>query len=132
MTRILHGDDFRDAVSPLAGETRPVVICLCAEWCGTCRDYRTGFAALAARFQDHVFVWLDVEDDADIVGDLDIETFPTLMLMQGDDLLFGGVLLPHLQHLDRLITTLSDRRALAENEYSPVARKLRGGLANAR
>ena len=126
MTRILHGDDFRASVSPLMGETQPVVICLCAEWCGTCRDYRVAFADLAARYSDHVFGWLDVEDDADIVGDLDIETFPTLMLMQGDDLLFGGVLLPHIQHLDRLITMLPDRNAMIENDYSPVARRLRG------
>ena len=29
-----------------------LVACLCAAWCGTCRDYRAGFEALAARFPE--------------------------------------------------------------------------------
>ena len=35
------------------------------------------------------------------------------------------LLLPHIQHLDRLLATLADRPAQAENEFTPIARRLR-------
>ena len=125
MNTLLTGDDFRTGVSPLTDRTGVVVVCLCAEWCGTCRGYQEELSRLAGRYSDFVFVWLDVEDDADIVGDLDIETFPTLMVMQGEDLLFGGILLPLIQHLDRLLATLADRSPMPRNEFTPIAERLR-------
>lgn len=122
--RLLTGKDFDHAARPLAAHEGPVVVCLCAEWCGTCRTYQADFADLASRYADFAFVWLDVEDDAELAGDLDIETFPTIMVLRDHALLFGGVLLPHIQHLDRLLGTLDDRRALPDNEFSAVARRL--------
>ena len=79
------------------------VYCLCAEWCGTCRDYRPGFLRLASQFPQVRFLWLDIEDRADDMGDLDIENFPTLLIMRGDLVLFFGTMLPHLGHLQRTI-----------------------------
>ena len=79
------------------------VYCLCADWCGTCRDYRTGFLGLASRFPGMRFIWLDIEERADDMGDLDIENFPTLLIMRGDLVLFFGTMLPHLGHLQRTI-----------------------------
>jgi thioredoxin-like negative regulator of GroEL len=125
MNPLLTGDHFRSGSSPLVHCAGPVVVCLCAEWCGTCRAYQEELSRLAGRYPDHAFVWLDVDDDADLVGDLDIETFPTLMVLQGDALLFSGVLLPHIQHLDRLLATLADRPAQAENDFTPIAERLR-------
>ncbi len=83
------------------------VTCLCAEWCGTCREYRTPFFGLAERFPDADFVWLDVEYDAEKVGDLEVEDFPTLRIERGEDVLFYGTLLPHATHLARLIEKLA-------------------------
>ncbi len=124
---LFTSDDVVAAARTQASAGRTVVVCLCADWCGTCRSYRTDFTTLAERYPEHAFVWLDVEDDADLAGDIDIETFPTVMVMQGESLLFGGVLLPHIHHLDRLLGTLGDRAALPENEFSPLARRLLGG-----
>ena len=36
--------------APESSVTRPLVACLCAAWCGSCRDYRGTFEALAASF----------------------------------------------------------------------------------
>ena len=83
------------------------VTCLCAEWCGTCREYRAPFFALAERFPDAQFVWLDVEYDAEKVGDLEVDNFPTLRIQRGEEVLFYGVMLPHVAHLARLIEKLS-------------------------
>ncbi len=58
-----------------------LVACLCADWCGTCKDYMSGFAALAARYPGDCFVWIDIETHADRLGeDIDIENFPTVLI----------------------------------------------------
>src|SRR5256885_8020626 len=52
--------------------TRPWwVVCLCAQWCGVCNQYRSTFAELASQFPQMRFVWLDVEDREDVAGDLE-------------------------------------------------------------
>jgi thioredoxin 1 len=82
------------------------VTCLCAEWCDVCREYRAGFDALAPRFPQAAFAWLDVEDDAEEVGEREIENFPTIEVRRGDNRLFYGVLLPKPEHLSRLLKDL--------------------------
>lgn len=86
------------------------VTCICAEWCDTCRDYRKGFHALAERFPRARFEWLDTEYDAEQVGEREVENFPTLLICRGDRELFYGVLLPHPEHLARLIEKLSEEK----------------------
>jgi thioredoxin 1 len=83
-----------------------LVTCLCAEWCGVCREYRPGFLDLAKRFPQLRFEWLDVEDDADAAGHLEVENFPTLRIMQGESQLFYGVMPPQHEHLARLLLKL--------------------------
>jgi thioredoxin 1 len=80
-----------------------LVVCLCAEWCGVCRDYRSRFEQVAARFPGVEFLWVDVEDEADLVHPLDIDNFPTLLVGVGDEPRFMGPLTPHVDTLDRLI-----------------------------
>ena len=79
---------------------------LCAQWCGVCRDWRTVFDAEAARHPGERFVWIDVEDEDELVGDLDIETFPTLLVGTGERVLFFGTILPSAELLTRLLTSL--------------------------
>ena len=85
------------------------VTCLCAEWCDVCREYRPAFLALAQRFPQARFAWLDVEDDAEAVGEREIENFPTVEVRRGEDRLFYGVLLPRPDHLARLLQDLFSR-----------------------
>ena len=83
-----------------------LVVCLCADWCGTCRDYRAGFDALARQWPQAGFYWVDIEDDADWIGDLDVENFPTLLIQRGDLVLFFGTMLPQHVFLQRTLETL--------------------------
>jgi thioredoxin 1 len=83
-----------------------VVVGLCAEWCGTCRDYRPLLTARAARSADELHLWVDIEDDADQLGDLDIETFPTLLVLHRGRPLYFGPVLPQIDVVDRLLHTL--------------------------
>ena len=83
---------------------RLLVACLCAEWCGSCRDYRATFAALAERFSaDADFAWIDIEDESDALGDPDIENFPTLLLADAGGLRFLGAVTPHAATAERLV-----------------------------
>lgn len=69
--------------------------CLCAAWCRTCNDYLATFEALKAEFGEQIqWAWIDIEDHADALDEVDIETFPTLLVSRGDDLLFLGPVLP--------------------------------------
>lgn len=80
-----------------------VVACLCAGWCDVCKQYRAGFEALAEQFPEQQFVWIDIEDQADLVGDLDVENFPTILLQHGDLVAFYGTMLPEPRQLARLL-----------------------------
>jgi len=83
------------------------VVCLCAEWCDTCHAYRALFEARAAKSADAVHLWVDVEDESDALGDLDIETFPTLLVLQDDRPRFFGPVLPQPEVIDALLRTLN-------------------------
>jgi thiol-disulfide isomerase/thioredoxin len=94
-----------------------LVACLCAGWCTTCDAYAATFSDVARQQPQARFVWIDIEEHSDALGDaaLDIENFPTLMLLRGTQPLFYGTLLPHAGTLARLVTA-----ALA-GELRPVA-----------
>ena len=81
-------------------------VCLCAAWCGTCGIYRPLFDELARAHPDVRFEWVDIEDDSEIAGDLDVETFPTLLIADGERALFLGPLLPQAPVLARLLASL--------------------------
>jgi thiol-disulfide isomerase/thioredoxin len=79
------------------------VFCLCAEWCGTCREYQPLFEQLAQEMPQARFVWVDVEAHDDLLQDLDIENFPTLLLADAKhQARFAGTVLPHLDTLQRM------------------------------
>ena len=95
--------DNRDAALQALDQGKWVVACLCAAWCGTCGGYRAVFDGLAARHPDKQFIWIDIEDQADAVGDLDVENFPTLLIQRGDVVAFFGTMLPDAKLADRLV-----------------------------
>lgn len=86
-------------------EVEFLVSCLCANWCGTCREYRDGFDALRQRFPAVGFVWVDIEDQPELVEDLDVENFPTLVIQREMMVLFCGPMLPQHYLLERLLET---------------------------
>lgn len=132
--------------APLPVSRQPfLVVCLCAGWCGTCREYRPGFEALAGEFPQAIFHWIDVEDDADLLDAVvddpdafDIANFPTLLIQRDDAVLFYGEMLPHLPLLRRTLEAFAAQRpdeARAYAQGNPERRgwqrlaALRGALA---
>ena len=98
----LNSDNREEIAAALAGD-RWIVACLCAAWCGTCESYRATFDELAARHPDKVFIWIDIEDQADVVGDLDVENFPTLLIQHHELVAFFGTMLPDVGVAHRLV-----------------------------
>ncbi len=108
---------------------RPLVACLCAAWCGSCRDYRGTFETLAASFAGQAdFTWVDIEDEADSLGDLDIENFPTLLIARAEDALFLGPVTPQPGMAERLIRSAleGDLEAGADAGHPGLAARVRG------
>lgn len=92
--------------TPPLPHTPPLLVaCLCADWCGTCREYRTLFDQLATQLTEVRFVWIDVEDEAELVDPIEVEDFPTILIASPARALFFGTVLPHIQTLQRLIET---------------------------
>ena len=120
----LETDNRSDILEAIAGD-RWIVACLCAAWCDVCRQYRPSFEELAARHPDKQFLWIDVEDQADVVGELDVENFPTILIQRDDVVAFYGTMLPEARQLHRLIEAQAERSAdelLAEAQSSSERR----------
>ncbi|GAB2821636.1 thioredoxin family protein [Comamonas piscis] len=90
-----------------------LVVCLCAQWCGTCGQYQAVFEALAKQWPGMAFVWLDVEGEEEALGELDITTFPTVLMGRGDEAMFLGPVLPQPGVLQRMLERFSQGDAQA-------------------
>jgi hypothetical protein len=81
-----------------------MVACLCAAWCRSCEAYRAVFeatrqtAGAGARW-----LWVDIGEHAQWFSDLDIETFPTLLVVGPEGVCFFGPLRPHAQALQQVV-----------------------------
>jgi len=98
----LKAENQQTVLDTLQGDSW-IIACLCAEWCGTCRDYRAGFDELADRHPDKHFIWIDIEDQADVVGDLDVVNFPTMLIQRGDIVTYFAPVLPDHRMVDRML-----------------------------
>ena len=108
MKTSIPASDQLSELKPQIERSPFLVACLCAAWCDTCKNYRTTFDALRTKHPEKCFVWIDIEDQASLLDDLDIENFPSLLIQYQDKILFLGTMLPDVQLLDRLLQTISD------------------------
>ncbi|MCQ9617102.1 thioredoxin family protein [Paenalcaligenes niemegkensis] len=79
------------------------IVCYCAAWCNTCKAYQPQFDELSALHPQHCFVWVDIEENEELLGDEDVDNFPTVLIQNKKGTLFFGPLLPHIEHLQRLL-----------------------------
>jgi len=113
----LNTDNREEIAAALAGD-RWIVACLCAAWCGTCESYRASFEDVASRHPDKLFLWIDIEDQADVVGDLDVENFPTLLIQHHELVAFFGTMLPDPALAHRLVQAQTE---LSDSELAELA-----------
>lgn len=109
----------------MSSETSWLVVCLCAAWCRTCDEYRHVFDALALEFADWRFVWVDIEDQSELIDDFDVETLPALLMGHGPTLCFAGPLTPQRETLARLLSSLRASTAMTVKDAQAQALWLR-------
>lgn len=111
--------------SPSATAPLVHVACLCAAWCRLCDEYTVVLTAATeavggpgARM---VVRWIDIEDEADLVGDFDVETFPTIVIVVQGQVRFAGPVHPHADTLIRLLRAAAlETRAETQSSSFPV------------
>jgi thiol-disulfide isomerase/thioredoxin len=94
------------------------VVCLCAEWCTTCREYRQEFERLPGRFPGVSFLWRDIEETPERLGTLEIENFPTILVRCREWVLFFGTMPPQVGHLWRLIEVFLEQTTEQSRDYA--------------
>ncbi len=83
---------------------------------------------MQARYAQVEFLWIDVEDEADLLHPLDIKDFPTLLLAVGNEPRFLGPVTPQAEMLERLIRSqIQDAAApaLADKSVSDLVLRIR-------
>lgn len=109
-----------------SSEREFLVVCLCADWCGTCRDYRPVFEGLKKSFPDADFIWVDIEDQAELINDIEVEDFPTLLIQRRQWVLFFGTMLPHARHLESVLGMFREQSAEEARAYALATAERRG------
>lgn len=84
-----------------------LVMILCAAWCGTCSGFQDAAENLAGLFPEMTVLWIDVEDNSDVSGEIDVMNFPSLAVFRDGIAVHYGVSLPHQGVVKRLLSALS-------------------------
>lgn len=112
MTLLVPGSDLTALRAQLAASPDTwLIACFCAAWCDTCEEYKPKLRTLSGALPQHVFAWIDIEDHAELLGEVDVENFPTLLIQIGGRVVFYGPMLPHIGHLERLLESLDAQSA---------------------
>ncbi len=109
------------------------VACLCAAWCRLCDDYGPVFEQVTQALRPaHPGLrthWIDIEDKAELLGDFDVETFPTIVVVDATGVRFAGPLTPQPDTLQRLLRTVlaapAGAAAMQPPEVMAFAQRLR-------
>jgi thioredoxin-like negative regulator of GroEL len=80
------------------------VTCFCAAWCRTCDAYDAVIHEIRAQYGERVAVrWLDIEEHSEVLDDIDVENFPTLLVADAKQTYFFGPVLPYAAAAKQLI-----------------------------
>lgn len=113
-------DDAHELAERLAN-CELLVVGLCADWCGTCKEFRPAFERVAAAMPGATFVWLDIEDDSALAGEIDIENFPSLAVFRNGKAMHYGVTDPVQGVVVRLLGALFENDRIAAGVPREVA-----------
>lgn len=104
------------------------VTCFCAAWCRTCDAYDAVIQELKAQYGERVSVrWLDIEEHSDVLDDIDVENFPTLLVADTQQTYFFGPVLPYAAAAKQLIDRglAHELNALAQPEVWSLQQRVK-------
>jgi thioredoxin 1 len=103
MDKVLHvqAGDWQG----LETSTKPVFLDFWADWCGPCRMLGPTFDKLAEKFSEQVtFAKINVDELPDIANKFSVRSIPTLILMQGGNVVEKVVGLRSEQELSQVLS----------------------------
>lgn len=109
--KLLEDADWAEVVDQLSAALRVPrikVVCLCASWCGVCRDFVAHYAQTRDAVPGVTFDWRDVEDDVESLGDIDVANFPCVLIGVAGEPVFYGPITPQRATLERLLQNATD------------------------
>ncbi|MCO5586634.1 hypothetical protein L7F22_040575 [Adiantum nelumboides] len=63
-------------------ESKIVVVDCSAKWCGPCHYMEPCFNDLSSKYHHILFIRIDIDQMKDVVYDMDIQGFPTFLVMK--------------------------------------------------
>jgi hypothetical protein len=121
--------EIKQAAAGVARDSDTLLVCLCAAWCDTCDAYRATLERVLPQFPNACVVWLDIEDQEDLLGPVEVENFPTVLIARGEQVRFFGTITPQPETLARLLRAnwADDAGAAAVGaDVQSLLRRLRG------
>ena len=108
-------------VSPVRAGLR--VACLCADWCHVCSGWRDEFEATlrAAGVAAH---WIDIEDEEELLGPIEVDDFPTLLVVRDGQPVWFGVIAPRAAALQARLEAAAAAAALEDAALRALAARL--------
>ncbi|MCV5555201.1 thioredoxin domain-containing protein, partial [Escherichia coli] len=88
-----------------ANNDNKLVVCLCADWCNSCNDWKNPLIALSEKYRNDFFIWMDIERHSDMVSDVDLDTLPVLLVQKNNDIIFLGAVVPRVNTIIPLLET---------------------------
>ena len=102
-----------------------IVACLCAAWCDVCTAYQAKFEAFAEHHPEYLLLWIDIEDQATLVGDFNVDNFPTLLIQQYGIVTFYGTMQPDTGQLKRILQSQAHQSSEQLQAQSSVSEQQR-------
>lgn len=82
------------------------LILFCAEWCGSCREFKEHFNSIEIYGLSKK--WLDIENEAVLLENIDIDNLPTILAVSDDELSFYfGEIPPNKIFLEKILKDIS-------------------------
>ncbi len=94
-------------ITPHCTITDCLIICYCAMWCNICREYHSKFINLAKNIIQYSFYWIDIEQQPELLGEEDIDNFPTILIQIKEKTVFFGPITPKIFYLKRLLESFN-------------------------
>lgn len=103
----LKRSDYASLLDSLCDGTW-MLVCFCAGWCHACREYLPQLRELAESRPDVRFFWVDIEDHGDMMGNLDISKFPTILIQRNNTVAFYSCIHPDARLAERILQSMLD------------------------